>query len=89
MESHYLLARAFMASETFNARPLHEAFQLAIYRGGYSTSTVFASVAICYYNYHQYRDCLDHLARSIRLNQHEPLVWRNLGVLVSNVKLLT
>ena len=89
MESHYLLARAFMASEPFNGPRAIEAFQLAMYRGGYLTSTVFASVAILYYRLYDYRGCLDYLADSIRRNPHEPLVWRNLGVLVSNAKLLT
>lgn len=89
MESYYLLARAFMASETFNARCQYEALQLAIYRGGFSTSTVYASVAILYYIMNQYRDSLDCLVRCLELDQYEPLVWRNLGVLVSNAKLLT
>ena len=89
MESHYLLARAFMASETSNVRLPYEALRLAAYRGGDSASTVFASVAIILYKIYQYRDYLDNLVRSIRLNSNEPLIWRNLGVLVSNVKLLT
>ena len=42
------------------------------------------SVGLLYYQLNQYMDCLDGFSRSIKLNPSEPLVWRNLGILVSS-----
>ena len=46
--------------------------------------TIWLSVGFFYYQINQYRDCLEAIGRGIRLNPCEPLVWRNLGVLVSS-----
>ena len=61
----------------------YEAYQQAVYRDGRCT-TIWLSVGLLYYQLNQYRDCLDGFARSIKLNPSEPLVWRNLGILVSS-----
>ena len=42
------------------------------------------SVGLLYYQINQYRDCLEAFGHSIRLNPSEPLIWRNLGILVSS-----
>ena len=42
------------------------------------------SVGLLYYRVKQYGDCVDAFSHAIRLNPYVPLVWRNLGVLVSS-----
>ena len=59
------------------------AYQHCAYYNGRS-ATVWLSVGLLYYQIGQYTDCLDAFRRAIRVNPYEPLVWRNLGVLVSS-----
>ena len=62
----------------------YNAYQEAIYCDGDRCSTILVSVALLFFYINQYRDCLTYMARSIRLHPYKPLVWRNLGILVSN-----
>ena len=61
----------------------YNAYQSAVYIDG-RCPTFWLSVGLLYYHINQYRDCLDAFSRAIRLNPYVPLVWRNLGVLVSS-----
>lgn len=66
-----------------NQRQAYNAYQAAVYIDG-RCNTLWMSVALHFFYIGQYHDCLDAMSRSIRLDPYEPLVWRNLGILVSS-----
>ena len=89
-ESHYLLGRAYMLlrqyrgqSEPDPIEQAYNAYQQAVYFDG-CCNILWMSVGLLYFHANQRRDALDAMARSIRLYPYEPLVWRNLGLLVSS-----
>ena len=91
MESYYLLARAFMKLDEYSPghdqdilNEAYHCYQLTVYLEG-RCSTVWMSIAVLYYKVQQYRDSIDALSRAFRLDLHQPLLWRNLGVVVSNI----
>ena len=59
-------------------------YKRAIYSGGDRCSTIWMSVALLYFYINEYYNCLNAMGQSIRLDPCEPLVWRNLGILVSS-----
>ena len=67
----------------FLQRQAYEAYQQAICLDA-RCDTLWMSVGLLYYRLNQFKDCLDAFSRSIRLTPYKPLVWRNLGVLVSS-----
>lgn len=62
----------------------HGYFQQAVYRNPQSPQ-IWTSVANLFYHIHQFRDSLDALSRSFRLNPFIYQSWYNLGVLVSGI----
>ena len=62
----------------------NEAYRQAVHRNPRSPY-LWMSIGVLYFRNNQYRDCLDALSRSIRLNPANALVWRNLGVLVGTL----
>ena len=84
VEGWYLLARAWLARAPSDeaCSKAYEAYQQAVYRDGRNPA-LWNSIAILYFKIDQYRDSIDALSRSIRLNPYIPTTWRNLGVLVS------
>lgn len=70
-------------SDENHLRQAYNAYQVAVNIDRRS-STVWMSVALLYFYIQQYFVCLDCIARSIRLDPYEPLVWRNIGILVSS-----
>lgn len=64
-------------------RQAYNAYQAAVYIDDRS-NTVWMSVALFYFYIQQYFICLVYITESIRLDPYEPLVWRNLGILVSS-----
>ena len=61
----------------------YTAYQSAVYIDS-RCPTFWLSVGLLYYRVKQYSDCLEAFSHAIRLNPYVPLVWRNLGVLVSS-----
>jgi general transcriptional corepressor CYC8 len=57
-------------------------YQQAVTRVG-SLPGYWTSIGLLYFAINQYRDSLDALARSVRLNPYISEHWYNLGVLVS------
>lgn len=77
---YYLLGRALIAKghphEALNA------LQLCVHRNG-MIPDVWITIGELYFQIHQYRDSLEAIARSVRLNANTWESWYNLGVLVS------
>lgn len=80
VEYWYLLARAHMVRQ--NYKPVYECLREALYIQSKCPS-FWISFGILYWKVNQYRDSLDALNRSIRLNPFHYEAWFNLGVLVS------
>ena len=80
MESHYLLGRALM--EKGHLSKAYEAYQEAVYLENRS-NMLWISVGLLFFHIEQPRDCLDSFSHALRLRPSHPLVWRNLGLLVS------
>ena len=65
-------------------RQAFNAYQKAIYFDGNRCSTIWMSVALLHFYINEYYHCHSAMAQAIRLDPYEPLVWRNLGILVSS-----
>ena len=61
----------------------YSAYQQAVDRNSHC-GDVWISVGLLYSFIDQRLECLECFAMSIRLNPYVPLVWRNLGLLVSS-----
>ena len=90
LETQYLLGRAWVEawhiegqSQDGYLKRAYNAYRQAIYNCD-RCDTVWMSIGLLYYFKGQLGDCLDSFAWAVRLNPKVPLVWRNLGFLVSN-----
>ena len=63
-------------------RQVYEAYQQAI-RFNACSSIIWSSLAIIFFQVHQFRDCFDSLSRAARLNPYTQDLWYNVGVLVN------
>ena len=88
-ESYYLLGRAYTflfilgdRSERGIAMSACNSYRKACYINE-SSDTLWMSVAVLYFYMAQWRNSLHAFLLSVRLNPSVPLIWRNLGVLVS------
>ena len=79
-EYWYLLARAHMLLQ--NYENVYTCLQQTVWIQPKCPS-FWISISILYFTINQYRDSLDALSRSIRLNPYDYEAWYNLGVLVS------
>ncbi|KAL7954942.1 hypothetical protein V8C34DRAFT_327744 [Trichoderma compactum] len=73
----YLLAETSMLRQDYSQA--YDYFRQATYRT--QSPQIWISVATLYYRIHQFRDSLDAIAHSIRLNPYIYLLWYNLGIL--------
>ncbi|EUC45948.1 hypothetical protein COCMIDRAFT_25927 [Bipolaris oryzae ATCC 44560] len=80
---YYLLARAFLAKDRFVEA--YNALQLCA-NYYYMVPDVWITIGVLYFKLNQYRDSLDAIARSIRLNGYTWESWYNLGVLYDNAR---
>ncbi|KAL5085828.1 hypothetical protein Trisim1_009898 [Trichoderma cf. simile WF8] len=78
VDAWYLLGEISMLQQDY--KHAHGYFQQAVYRNPQSPQ-IWTSVANLFYHINQFRDSLDALIRSIRLNQFIYQSWYNLGVL--------
>ncbi|KAL6825487.1 hypothetical protein J3E69DRAFT_380692 [Trichoderma sp. SZMC 28015] len=74
----YLLAEIYMLRQDYPKA--YGYFQQAVYRKP-QCPQIWISIATLYYCIHQFRDSLDALCRSIRLNPFIYQTWYNLGIL--------
>jgi len=85
-QTWYLLGRTYMQLDPGQhvdpLREAHAAYQESVYRAGRSPP-LWISIGVLFHRVNQYRNSLDALSRSIRLNPYLAGVWYNLGVLVS------
>ena len=89
LETPYLLGRAWVEvwhikgrSQNLYINRANKAYQQA-HDNFHRCDTLWMSVGLLFYFVGQFGDCFDSFVSSIRLNPKIPLVWRNLGILVS------
>ena len=80
-EHWYLLARAYLAFKEYPKG--YECLQQSVYRKG-RVPQFWTTIGILYYKINQYRDSMDALVRSVRLNPSITENWCNLWILVRN-----